>query len=47
MIEVLNDMSEGVAGIRVSGRLKGEDLREFKPPWRGCSTPTRSDWSRT
>ena len=24
-------MPKGVAGIRVSGRLKGDDLREFKP----------------
>lgn len=31
MIEVLTDMPEGVIGIRVSGRLQGEDLREFKP----------------
>jgi hypothetical protein len=35
MIEVLTDMPEGVAGIRVSGRLKGEDLREFKPVMAG------------
>lgn len=34
MIEVLPDMPEGVAGIRVSGRLRGEDLREFKPTLR-------------
>jgi hypothetical protein len=31
MIEVLPDMPAGVAGIRVSGRLLGDDLREFKP----------------
>ena len=31
MIEILSDMPEGVAGIRVSGRLKGGDLREFEP----------------
>jgi hypothetical protein len=31
MIEVLSDMPEGVAGIRVSGRVRGDDLREFKP----------------
>ena len=31
MIEVLPDMPEGVAGIRVSGRLRGDDLRQFKP----------------
>ena len=31
MIEVLPDMPEGVTGIRVSGRLLGDDLRELKP----------------
>ena len=31
MIEVLPDMPNGVVGIRVSGRLQGDDLREFKP----------------
>jgi hypothetical protein len=31
MIEVLPDMPAGVTGIRVSGRLLGDDLREFKP----------------
>ncbi len=31
MIEVLQDMPEGVAGIRVSGRVRGDDLREFRP----------------
>jgi hypothetical protein len=31
MIEVLPDMPEGVTGIRVSGRLRGDELREFKP----------------
>jgi SpoIIAA-like len=31
MIEVLPDMPDGVTGIRVSGRLQGVDLREFKP----------------
>lgn len=31
MIEVLPDMPRGVTGIRVSGRLRGEDLRNFKP----------------
>lgn len=31
MIEVLPDMPEGVTGIRVSGRLRGEDLRDFEP----------------
>jgi hypothetical protein len=31
MIEVLPDMPEGVTGIRVSGRVSGDDIREFKP----------------
>ena len=31
MIEVLADMPDGVAGIRVSGRVRGDDLRDFKP----------------
>jgi SpoIIAA-like len=31
MIDVLPDMPEGVTGIRVSGRLRGDDLREFRP----------------
>lgn len=31
MIEVLQDMPDGVAGIRVSGRLSGDDLREVRP----------------
>ncbi|MCW2512733.1 MAG: hypothetical protein JWR11_1775 [Mycobacterium sp.] len=31
MIEVLQDMPPGVTGIRVSGRLTGEELRAFKP----------------
>jgi hypothetical protein len=31
MIEMLPDMPKGVTGIRVSGRLSGDDLREFKP----------------
>jgi hypothetical protein len=31
MIEVLPDMPEGVTGIRVSGRVRGDDLRKFKP----------------
>jgi len=30
MIEVLQDMPDGVTGIRVSGRLRGEDLRAFR-----------------
>ena len=35
MIEILQDMPDGVTGIRVSGRLRGEDLREFKPAMQG------------
>jgi SpoIIAA-like len=31
MIEVLSDMPQGVTGFRVSGRLRGEDLRAFAP----------------
>ncbi|WAC90725.1 STAS/SEC14 domain-containing protein [Mycobacterium sp. Aquia_213] len=31
MIEVLDDMPAGVTGVRVSGRLNAEDLRNFKP----------------
>jgi hypothetical protein len=31
MIEVLPDMPRGVTGIRVSGRVGGKELREFKP----------------
>ena len=31
MIEILPGLPEGVTGIRVSGRLRGDDLREFKP----------------
>ena len=31
MIDVLADMPAGVTGIRVSGRLRGDDLCEFKP----------------
>ena len=31
MIEVLQDMPQGVAGIRVAGRVRGDDLRAFKP----------------
>lgn len=31
MIEVLPDMPEGVHGIRVSGRISGDDIRSFKP----------------
>jgi len=31
MIELLTDVPEGVTGIRVSGRLSGEELRAVKP----------------
>lgn len=31
MIEVLSDMPAGVTGIRVSGRVSGDDIRDFKP----------------
>ncbi len=31
MIEFLPAMPKGVTGIRVSGRLRGDDLREAKP----------------
>ncbi|WP_055402094.1 MULTISPECIES: STAS/SEC14 domain-containing protein [unclassified Mycobacterium] len=30
MIELLTDMPEKVIGIRVSGRLRGDELRDFK-----------------
>ncbi|MCV7100681.1 STAS/SEC14 domain-containing protein [Mycobacterium palustre] len=31
MIEVLQDMPQGVTGIRISGRLRGDELREARP----------------
>ena len=31
MIEILPDMPEGVTGVRVWGRLRGDELREVKP----------------
>lgn len=31
MIEVLQDMPVGVAGIRVSGRVTADDFHQFKP----------------
>ncbi|OBH49879.1 STAS/SEC14 domain-containing protein [Mycobacterium mantenii] len=31
MIEELQDMPQGVIGLRVSGRLRGDELREMKP----------------
>jgi hypothetical protein len=47
MIEVLPDMPEGVTGIRVSGRLRGDDLREFKPAMEELLKPARSESSRS
>ena len=35
MIEMLKDMPDGVTGIRVSGRLGGADLRNFKSAMQG------------
>jgi hypothetical protein len=35
MIEILPDMPKGVVGIRVSGHLRGDDLRDFKPAMEG------------
>jgi stage II sporulation SpoAA-like protein len=31
MIEVLQNMPDGVTGIRVTGRVSGDDMRAFKP----------------
>jgi hypothetical protein len=31
VIELLTDMPPGVTGIRVSGRLRGDELRDVKP----------------
>ncbi len=36
MIERLQDMPEGVIGIRVSGRVSGDDIRNSSPPWTSC-----------
>jgi SpoIIAA-like len=33
MIEALQDLPPGVTGVRVSGRVSGEELREFRPTW--------------
>ncbi|WP_059016564.1 STAS/SEC14 domain-containing protein [Mycobacterium sp. M26] len=35
MIEVLSDMPAGVTGFRVSGRLSGAELRDFRPVFDG------------
>jgi hypothetical protein len=40
-------MPEGVTGIRVSGRLRGDDLREFKPAMEELLKPARSESSRS
>ena len=34
MSEVLQDMPDGVTGIRVSGRLRRDDIKEFTPTMR-------------
>ena len=33
MIEELSAMPQGVTGVRVSGQISGEELREFRPTW--------------
>ena len=33
MIEELSAMPPGVVGVRVSGRLSGEEFRAFRPTW--------------
>lgn len=35
MIEILHDMPQGVSGFRVSGRVSGDDIREFKSTAQG------------
>ena len=35
MIELLPDVPDGVIGIRVSGRLRGDELREVRPAIEG------------
>jgi hypothetical protein len=47
MIEELTAMPPGVMGIRVSGRVSGEEMREFQPTWRNWLRPTRSGSSRS
>ena len=46
MIEVLPDMPEGVIGIRVSGRLRGDELREVKPAIEGLLKEAKADLPR-
>lgn len=33
MIETLSDLPNGVVGVRLSGKLSGQDFREFRPNW--------------
>jgi hypothetical protein len=33
MIEELSDLPSGVVGVRLSGRLSGQEFREFRPNW--------------
>jgi hypothetical protein len=33
MIETLPDLPAGVVGVRLSGRLSGQEFREFRPTW--------------
>jgi hypothetical protein len=35
MIELLPDMPQGVTGVHVSGRLRGDELRDIKPELEG------------
>ncbi len=43
MIEVLSDMPEGVTGIRVSGKVSGDDLKAFKPAMDDLMKPGGGD----
>ena len=33
VIETLSDLPSGVVGVRLSGRLSGQEFREFRPNW--------------
>ena len=33
MIEALHELPPGVTGVRVSGQVSGEEMREFRPTW--------------
>lgn len=45
MIEVLPDMPEGVTGIRVSGRLSGDDRRTFNhSAFKRIAVVTDKEW---